>query len=164
MPHFHTLTQTNRGNQARRPIKDADGLELFKLQVWWFLCISCNDDEDWDDWANEGGERSKGASSWSSCVCAALIGEMLMRHWEFVPVRLAQALVMHWNLISLLALLLPLCRRRLVGAEGGEGRRRPCAEFKWRNRATNQLQAKHMHILLLLLLLLQSSLIPSSLE
>lgn len=31
------------------PIKDADGLELFKLQVWWFLCISCNDDDDWDE-------------------------------------------------------------------------------------------------------------------
>lgn len=41
-------------------------------------------------------------------MCAGLIGEMFMWHWEFVPGHtrwLAPVLVMHWNLISLLALL-----------------------------------------------------------
>lgn len=54
------------------------------------------------------------------CVCAGLIGEMFMWHWEFVPGHtrwlgwLAPVLVMHWNLISLLALLAAIVQQEWV--------------------------------------------------
>lgn len=120
--------QSGQPGRPRRPIKDADGSELFKLQVWWFLCISCNvdDDDDEDDKDAIAADAGAGvvvgtvavavavavaAASWGGklCVCGSnrwnVHVALGIRTWRTT---LAPVLVMHWNLISLLALLVAI--------------------------------------------------------
>lgn len=58
-------------NGPRRPIKDADGSELFKLQVWRFLCIS------WPHWLLH---RRWKPEPENSKLDAGLIGEIFTCH------------------------------------------------------------------------------------
>lgn len=120
------LAQRKQGGQPgrpRRPIKDADGSELFKLQVWWFLCISCNVDDD-DDEDDEDAIAAGAGVGTAAAVAVAVASCQLRRQtvcvcgsnrWNVhvaLGIRtwrtLAPVLVMHWNLISLLALLVAI--------------------------------------------------------
>lgn len=83
------LAQRKQGGQPgrpRRPIKDADGSELFKLQVWWFLCISCNVDDDDDEDDEDAIAAGAGVETAAVAVAVAVASCQLRRQTVCVRV------------------------------------------------------------------------------
>lgn len=136
-------------NGPRRPIKDADGSELFKLQVWRFLCISLPHWLLHRRWKPEP-ENSK--------LDAGLIGEIFTCHnrrnrscscscsgscSSRVP---GLGYAQEFNFAAgIVTAIVWVCGQGHGGCGGWGGRKRlgqqtqarrrwPCAGFKWRNR------------------------------